>query len=301
MTTQTSVRASPALRLRAVLPFAWAAVLLSGCSATGVLNTLQPTGGLTVIRDVPYGEGDRRSLDIYQPKPASRPAPVVVFFYGGNWDSGDKADYAFAGAALARRGYLTLVADYRVYPQVRWPDFLRDGAQAVRWAKDEASRYGGDPERLVLMGHSAGAYNAVELAVDDRWLAEVGLDPKTDVAAVVGLAGPYDFLPLESDELKLIFGPEAQRPDTQPITHVSPGAPPLWLGTGAKDQVVLPRNSIALADKVKDQGGEAELRIYKGLGHPMMVGALAAPLRGSAPVLRDVTAFIDAHTGRTAR
>jgi acetyl esterase/lipase len=277
--------------------------LLTGCSATAVLNAVEPRGGVTIARDIAYGEGARGTLDIYQPRrPASPgPTPVVIFFYGGNWDSGAKADYGFVGAALARRGYLTLIPDYRLFPQARWPDFLEDGAQATRWAKDHAADYGGDPAKLVLMGHSAGAYNAVSLALDGRWLRAVGMEPDRDLAAVAGLSGPYDFLPLRSERLKAIFGPEEQRADTQPINHVSPAAPPLWLGTSRRDTVVLPRNAINLAREVQAAGGRVELHVYERPSHALMVGAIAAPLRPVAPVLRDVSRFIDQSTRTTAR
>lgn len=273
-----------------------AALLLSGCSAAGALNALQPRGRVTIERDIAYAPGARRSLDLYQPASSTHPSPVVVFFYGGGWDKGGRADYAFVGAAFARHGYLTLIPDYRLFPAVRWPDFLRDGAQAVRWARDNAARYGGDPGRMVLVGHSAGAYNAVELAVDRRWLGEAGLDPSHDIAAVAGLSGPYDFLPLHSETLKAVFGPEEARPNTQPINHLAAGAPPLLLVTGGRDTVVDPRNSQRLAAKAASVGVDAEFKVYPRLGHAMMVGALASPLRAFAPVFADVTRFIDART-----
>ena len=273
---------------------------LGGCSA-GLLNVVEPTPGV-VTRDVSFeGAGSTLRLDIYAPRAGARPAPVVVFFYGGGWDSGRRQDYAFVGKALAARGYLTVIPDYRVYPQVRWPAFLQDNARAVRWVKDHGADYGGDPTRLVLMGHSAGAYNAAMLALDPRWLGAVGLDPVRDVRGMVGLAGPYDFLPLHSDELREIFGPPDQRPDTQPINHVTGRAPPLWLAADPGDKVVEAANATRLAGAVRAKGGSVEERYYGGLSHALMVGVIAAPLRFLAPVLRDASAFIDAHTQPDAR
>jgi acetyl esterase/lipase len=271
--------------------------LLSGCTAFGALNTLEPKGGVTVTRDIPYGTAPRQALDVYAPIGTAGGRPVVVFFYGGSWDSGTKADYAWVGQALARQGYVTVVADYRLYPDALWPLFLEDCALAVGWARSHAEAYGGDPARLVVMGHSAGAYNAVELAVDDRWLGSVGLDPHTDIRAVVGLSGPYDFLPLQSDELKTIFGPEAQWPDTQPINHVDGRAAPMLLLTGDRDHTVNPGNTDRMAARITSRGGKAQVIHYPSLDHVRMVGALAAPLRWMAPVMADVTAFIDAQTG----
>ena len=273
------------------------ALVCAGCSSTGLLNALEPKGGVEVRRDLVYAPGARHSLDVYRPRRADGRAPVVVFIYGGGWDSGTKAMYGFVGDALARHGYVAVIPDYRLYPQVVWPAFLQDNALAVRWAHDHAGQFGGDPSRLVLVGHSAGAYDAVMLAVDGRWLREAGLDPRRDVRAAVGLAGPYDFLPLDSDKLKTIFGPPAQRPDTQPINHVDGRAPPLLLAHDVGDTVVRPLNTRHMAAKVRAAGGVVEERYYTGLSHPLLIGAIAAPLRFLAPVLKDVTTFIDAHAG----
>jgi acetyl esterase/lipase len=269
--------------------------MLAGCSGVGVLNALEPRTGVTVQRDIAYQPGPRGDLDVYRPQDANGRAPVVVFLYGGGWDSGRKADYAFAGAALARQGFVTVIPDYRLYPEVRWPTFLEDSAKAVAWARAHATEFGGDPHRLFLMGHSAGAYNAVMLAVDRRWLAPVGMNPSRDLKGVVGLAGPYDFLPLKSEELKIIFGPEDKRPDTQPITHVDGKAPPLFLATDLGDKVVDPGNTTRMAARVRAAGGEVETRAYRGLDHALVIGAVAAPLRFLAPVLADSTQFIKAH------
>jgi len=277
-----------------------AAGALEGCSGIAMINTLQPKGGVTISRDIAYAEGTRGRLDVYRPVGPDGHTPVVVFLYGGGWDSGAKADYAFAGAALARQGFVAVIPDYRLYPEVRWPAFLQDSARAVAWTKANATQYGGDPHKLFLMGHSAGAYNAVELAVDGRWLGAVGMDPKRDLRGVVGLAGPYDFLPLRSEELKIIFGPEARRPDTQPINHVTERLPPLFLATDTADTVVDPGNTSRMAAKVRAVGGRVETREYKGLSHALLMGAVAAPLRFLAPVLKDSTDFMRARLAEDA-
>lgn len=270
--------------------------LLAGCSTMGMLNAVQPKAGLSPTRDVAYTDGVRGKLDVYAPAERRAGRPVVVFFYGGGWDSGARGDYRWTGEALAAQGYVAVVPDYRLYPEVNWPDFLQDGAKAVRWAKDHAAEYGGDPDRIVLMGHSAGAYNAVALAMDSRWLKAEGVDSSRDLAAVVGLSGPYDFLPLRSAELKIVFGPEANRPDTQPINHVDGSGPPALLVTGDRDKVVDPGNSDRMAARIRQKGGQVEVIHYPKLDHARTVGAIARPLRFIAPVLNDVTTFIDART-----
>ena len=223
-------------------------------------------------------------------------APVVVFFYGGNWQEGEKSTYRFVGAALAARGLVAIIPDYRIYPEVRFPGFIEDGARAVRWARDHAAEFGGDPGRVVVMGHSAGAYIAAMLAYDRQWLAAVDLDPDRDVRGLVGLAGPYDFLPLHSDTLKIIFGPDDRLAATQPINFVEGAAPPAFLATGRDDDMVDPGNVTRLGRRISEKGGAVTVKFYDGVGHRMLIGAFAAPLRPLAPVLRDTVGFIDGVT-----
>jgi len=272
------------------------ALSLGGCSATGLLATLTASPKLETEKDLAYAPGPRHGVDVYRPR-APGPHPVVVFFYGGSWDSGSRRDYRFIGQTLAAQGVLTFIPDYRLYPEVRYPAFLEDNALAVRWAEDHAADYGGDPGKLFLMGHSAGAYNAVMLSVDRRWLAAVGMDPRRDLRGTIGLAGPYDFLPLHSEELKIIFGPEKSRPDTQPINHVDGHAPPLLLMDDSKDKVVDPGNATRMAARVRAAGGEAQAVIFPGLSHALILGAMARPLRFLAPVNRQVMEFITREEG----
>jgi acetyl esterase/lipase len=279
-------------RLQPVLASLTAA-LLSACSATTALNTLEPRWGIKTTRNIEYASGPRGGLDVYAPRQIGPHTPVIVFIYGGGWDSGRKSEYAFVGDALASHGYLVVLPDYRIYPEAHYPEFLEDCAKAVRWAHDHAADYGADPHELFLIGHSAGAYNVAMLGLDPRWLRAVGLEPDESLRGVVGLAGPYDFLPLKSAELKAIFGVAGQEPDSQPINHVQGRQPPLFLGHDLGDKVVYPRNTEHLAAKVEAAGGQVEARYYKGLSHALMIGVFAAPLRFLGPVFADVCAFID--------
>jgi acetyl esterase/lipase len=276
--------------LKRLLPPALAA-LLGGCSSIGMLNAVQPKGGVRVERNIAFMPGERGGLDVYSPVRASA-APVVVFIYGGNWRDGAKADYAFVGYALARQGFVTVIPDYQLYPAVRYPDFLRDGAKAVRWTRDHAAAYGGAPSHLFLMGHSAGAYNAISLATNGQWLFEVGMQ-RSEISGAIGLSGPYDFLPLHDDVLKIIFGPENQRPATQPINYVDGAEPPMLLAADLGDQIVDPYNVTRMATRVQEKGGQVETRLYRRrLGHALVAGALADPLRFLGPVMKDVAVFI---------
>jgi acetyl esterase/lipase len=268
--------------------------LLMGCSPLKVLNALTP--GSTFIRsaDLAYGPDPRNKLDVYTPREASPGAPVVVFFYGGSWNSGSRSDYAFVGEALASQGIVAVVADYRLYPQVHYQGLLKDSAQAVGWTRAHIGQYGGDSSKLYVMGHSAGAYNAAMLALDPKWLAQAGMTPSM-VKGWIGLAGPYDFLPIEEADVKPVFYFPNSPPDSQPINHVSAASPPALLMASADDTVVNPkRNTGGMATRLRDQGVSVRERYFSRTNHGTLVGAFARPLRSLAPVLMEVTAFVHA-------
>jgi acetyl esterase/lipase len=245
---------------------------------------------IQLTRSIAYAGHSRHRLDICRPT-AAVAAPVVVFFYGGAWRSGNKGLYRYVAKALARRGYVAILPDYRIYPQARYPDFLEDGAQVVRWVKDNVGRFGGDPDKIFLKGHSAGAHIAAMLSTDARWLHKVGLVPGRDIAGLIGIAGPYDFLPLRDETLKVIFG-GADRPETQPIFHVTAGAPPALLMTGGRDRLVEPGNSLRFAARLRAAGNAATVKTYRRVGHYVIVAAIAPFLSLLVPVLRDMDAFI---------
>jgi acetyl esterase/lipase len=263
---------------------------LARCAPVDVLNATVPTSGLTIQHDISYGQAARLKLDVYRPTNAAG-LPVVVFIYGGSWNSGSKAMYPFVAATMARRGAVVVVPDYRLYPQVTYPAFLRDCAEAVAWTQAHIAEIGGGGG-LFLMGHSAGAYNAAMLGLDPTWLSAAGADPAL-ISGVIGLAGPYDFLPITDPEIVPVF-PNAG-PDTQPITYAGAGKPPLLLLTGQDDTEVRPRNTAALAARIQAKGGIAATHYYPGLGHIGLVIAIAPILQWRAPVLRDIMAFIHAH------
>jgi acetyl esterase/lipase len=241
---------------------------------------------------VAFGPEPRQKLDPFRPSSpgagAPRPGlPIIVFIHGGSWQSGSKEGYSFVGRALASRGFMVAVPNYRLIPQVRFPAFLQDNASAVRWLIANAERHGGDPNRIVLVGHSAGAYNAAMLALDSRWL---GADRQA-VKGFVGLAGPYDFLPLDSSVTRAAFGQERDPARTQPIRFASSDDPPTLLLHGARDSTVYPRNSQGLQARLANAGGNARVRIYPEVGHVGILMAIARLFRGNAPVLDDVASF----------
>ena len=273
-----------------------AGLLVGGCSPLALYNTVAPAdaGSARAGTDIAYGEHPRQRLDVYAPSTRPGAAPVVVIFYGGSWNSGRKEDYAFLGRAIAARGFVAVIADYRLVPEVRFPAFLDDGARAVAWAHANARKFGGDPDRLFLLGHSAGAYNAAMIALDGRYLRAAGAGPEI-VRGVAGLAGPYDFLPLDAASTIAAFGQAPDLGQTQPVNFVTRSAPPMLLATGADDTTVKPRNTRALAAKLRAAGAEVTERTYKGVGHVGVMLALSVPFRGKATVLDDVAAFFDSH------
>jgi acetyl esterase/lipase len=265
--------------------------LVTACSPLGAFDRLVPKdqGGTLVARGLAYGSAPRQRLDVYAPRGScGQPRPVVVFFYGGSWNSGTRAGYAFVGRALAAQGFVTVVPDYRLVPEVRYPAFVEDGAAAVRWVSANAGNYCGDGRSVVLMGHSAGAYIGAMLAVDPRWLGEM----RSVVRGFVGLAGPYDFAPFDVDASRAAFGQASDPAETQPVTWAGAGDPPALLLYGTEDTVVRPRNSEALAAKLRAGGVTVEQRAYPKLGHVGILLALARPFRSRGPVLADVAGFI---------
>jgi acetyl esterase/lipase len=255
-----------------------------------LLNALVGTRGTSAVRDIAYGPHARNRLDLWRPDDGRDNLPVLMFFYGGAWQEGARADYAFVAASLARAGFLVVVPDYRVHPEVSFPAFLGDCAEAVATARRLAREHGGDPAQLILMGHSAGAHIAAMLALDRRW----GARP----AGMVGLAGPYDFLPILGADIRAVFAPAADPRDTQPIHFAGPHAPPMLLLHGARDRIVWPRNALALAARLDAAGARAEARILPGIGHIGIVLAIARPFRFLAPVL-DATARFAADITKT--
>lgn len=259
-----------------------------GIDLLTLFNALMPKdpGSRRIASAIPYGDDPRQRLDLYAPRRPG-PHPVIVFFYGGAWDSGHRQGYAFAARALAARGFVVAVPDYRLVPQVRYPDFVRDGAAAVKWVRAHAADHGGDGERVLLAGHSAGAYIAAMLALDPEWLGSA----HRAVRGLVGLAGPYDFLPLDDPASIAAFGDWPDLPATQPIAYARATSPLALLLHGEPDTRVKPRHSIALAKALGDAGSEVRLKLYPALNHAAIVTALALPLRHKAPVLADIATF----------
>jgi len=282
-----------ALRFWLVLGCALSACIsLSACTQLQLLaaNGIASLGNYSRQADLVYGPLPANTLDLYLPT-AGKNHPVVVFFFGGGWDSGDKASYKFVGAALADAGIIAVVPNYRLYPRAKFPAFMQDAAQAVAWARAHAPDWGGDPERLYVVGHSAGAHIAVLLALDDEYLRQAGGSSRW-LSGAVGLSGPYNFLPFTEDYLNDLFGPAANFPRTQPINYVRADAPPLLLMHGLRDQRVRPANTRSLAAAMQAAGGRVTTHYFEQAGHSDLVAAFSIAKRGRLPVLQEICDFI---------
>jgi acetyl esterase/lipase len=277
-----------------------ALLALAGCTPAGLLNGISRLSGdraRLAVNGAAYGSELRQKLDVWVPagKQGGERLPVVIFFYGGGWVAGDRGDYGFAGRAFAAREFIAIVPDYRLVPGVRFPAFVQDGALAVKWARDHAADYGGDPSRITLAGHSAGSYIGAMLALDRHYLSDVGVDPDI-IRATALLSGPYDFYPFTERRGRDALGQWPNPRETQPISFARKDAPPMLLMHGTADEVVRPHNSEALAARLRQLGAPVELKLYPGKSHIDTVKSLSPPFRGSTPALADSVAFLKEHS-----
>jgi acetyl esterase/lipase len=271
-------------------------IATSGCTRFAALNAVVPAWGYTRITNIAYGPLPRQNLDVYHPCPKPSAADIVIFFYGGDLQNGTKEDYRFVAQALTSRGFIVVIPDYRLFPNVTFPAFVDDGALAVRWVHDHAREIGGDPEHVYLMGHSAGAYIAVMLSLDGQYLKRVSLDRST-IRATASLSGPFNFVPPPED--RGVFGMSRTdinpRPQIEPINFVDGHAPPILLLQGLKDPEVNPANATELASLIRKKGGQVDYIAYPNRAHVGVVLALAYPFHWLAPVLHDTVKFFHDH------
>lgn len=286
----------PGMHIRAFSRFGrvlLAGLLATACAPARLLDAVTPDGAYTRTADIAYGTLARQKLDLYRPMAADPRRTAVIFFYGGGWRSGEKGDYRFVAESLTRRGLTVIIPDYRIHPEAVFPAFVEDGARAVRWTRDNAEALGIDPERIFLMGHSAGAHIAALVALDPRYLAGVGA-PANAVSGVVGIAGPYDFLPIVSPSVREVFGAVPNLVETQPISFVRSDAPPMLLVHGMEDRTVYSRNSERLAERLMELGASVRLVRYVGRGHVDIMLGLSSVFMGEGHLMRDIAEFFSA-------
>ena len=265
------------------------AFFLSGCTPLEMLNATVSNDGYTSIFNQTYGDKPRQGLNIHIPKNIKKTADVVVFFYGGRWQYGSKDEYGFVADALTSKGFITVIADYRLYPQVDWREFVQDGASAYQWVVKNIQKYGGNPQRVFVMGHSAGAHIAAMTSVDESLLDGETKRP----CGLVGLAGPYDFLPIRDDDVKRIYRTASDLKNTQPITFLNKGDPPMLLLHGVDDEAVKPKNSTSMKAKADKVGVHAETRMYKSTDHIDILISLSSTFRSYSSALNDSVDFVN--------
>jgi acetyl esterase/lipase len=278
-----------------LLVIAASVVFASGCTSLSffIANCATWTGRYDRSTNHAYGPESRQQLDVYSPRQA-KDLPVVVFFYGGSWTEGSRGLYRFVGAALAERGIVTVLPDYRLYPQVKFPLFVDDGALAVAWVQQHAHEFGGDPHRIVLMGHSAGAHEAAFLAYDRQLLQKVGAHPQW-IVGLVGLSGPYALEP-NSQVLNTIFASPYTEADWQPVRFVTPQAPPTLLMHGTADDVVSIKHAEKLRDVLEANHVRVATQFYPGKSHVDTIAGFSVPARGRTPALEQSVSFIESVT-----
>lgn len=264
-----------------------AALPLAACSGADLLNIATPSDGFELAADISFAPYKRGLMDFYSPRAPRPGAPVIVFLYGGGWTEGKKDDYKFVAQSFASAGYTVAIPDYRLYPDVRYPEIMVDPARAVAFV---ARRYPG--RRIVLMGHSAGAHLAMMLAVAPRFLEAEGLDRCSLIAGVVGLSGPYGITALKEEPYISVF-PDRFTGDDAPLGNLGKPVPPVFLASGLEDKTVIAKNARTLAAALKRQGGSVESAYYPEFGHTDTVRVLSALFASDADLLPRILAFVE--------
>lgn len=266
---------------------------LSACSPLNLLDSLVPDGNYALQQDVAYGELPRQKLDIYRPSKNVETGPVVIFFYGGSWKSGERGKYRFIGEALTRKGLTVVIPDYRLYPDVTFPAFMNDAAKAVRWTLDNLGGSIDTARPIFLAGHSAGAHIAALMTVDTQYFRQAGVS-SAQICGVIGVAGPYAFDPFQYRTIRPVFAGLTDRDDARPVKRVSGKTPPFLLMHGEADGTVRPSNTAEFATALRAAGTEVRSELLPGIGHYRIVMAMATPFDDTAPVNERIADFIAA-------
>lgn len=274
-------------RLKPIAACLAAVAALAACAPVSILNGITPASTFDRTKNVSFGDGERDELDIYRADKPKADTPVLLFVHGGSWDSGSKGIYKFLAEGFTKSGYDIVVPNYRIYPEAKFPNFLEDNAKAVAYTADTF------PDRkIVLLGHSAGAYNVLMLALRDEYLSGAGVDRCAKISGVVGLAAPTGIVPLESQRLIEIF-PDRFTADDAVLNNVTGPAPAIFLGHGESDTTVYPKNSTVLAEKITARGGTAQVEIYLGQSHTDVVKVLSRHFDDDTTLKADIVTFIE--------
>ena len=275
--------------------------LLSSCSSISFLaaNTPASFGNYSRLANLAYADQPRNKLDVFVPLEKRIDSPIIIFVHGGGWYDGDKDEYKFVGAAFAEQGYVAVLPNYGLYPHVKSPTFLQDIAESIAWVRTHATEWGGDANRIYLVGHSAGAQIAMMVALDNQYLRQVGGDSHW-ISGVIGLAGPYDFIPFTFPYMNDLFGPPERFAESQPVNYVRADAPPLLLIHGLQDHTVAPTNTRSLYDAMTQVHGNVQVEYFDNATHSDLVAAFSFLRNRKPPVMQDIRRFIDQHSTHAA-
>ena len=266
----------------------------SSHAAARLLEAWIPVRSIHLLADIAYGPHPRQRLDLYRPHQVQAECRLVVFLYGGCWTTGARRSYRFLAHVLGSRGFAVAIPDYRLFPDARFPDFLVDTASAIGWLHRHAGEHGIRGDRMALLGHSAGAYNAAMVALDQIYLERAGISPEV-LAGVVGLAGPYAFNPLDFRETRDIFAPVAPRSaaGAADAPDPPPRRPADAAGTRWRRPPCAADQQRALCLSVAGAENMVDLRLYRRHGHVGLLLDLANPFPRRSSILDDIVGFLD--------
>lgn len=270
-----------------------------------LLNVVSSNSGISVTKDLNYGDEPDQNLDIYYPQKLATAInsnqelkatyPLIVFVHGGSWENGNKEQYAFVGQSLAKAGYVTAVINYRKAPEHRYPQFVQDTAQAIAWSYNNADKFFADANNMAVVGHSAGAFNVVAAVSNADFLAPYDLQP-SDIKAVVGMAGPYsyDFRKYSSrSAFPDTASPDEVMPDRLLKAGSSGQQPDYLLMTAENDKLVHISNTEKMAQALADAEINVVTEEIKGANHATSIAAMSTSLTWVNSVRQQLLSYLD--------
>lgn len=264
-----------------------AALFLSACDGLAVYAVNLPVKfeENQVSKNISYGRRAYQSADIYRSEICKKDCPVIVFFYGGGWVSGEKETYPFLARAFTDQGYVVVIPDYAKYPDVKFPEFIKDGAKALSFVEKNIAAYNGDPNNIIIAGHSAGAHLGAMLTYNPLYLQDEKFD-HSRIKAFFGFSGPYAFTPEEEPYID-IFGPPEKYPEMKVTNFVSENPIPAYLFNGVEDNVVPTKSMCKLAVSIHANNGSAVTKRYEDTDHIDMISAFSYTF-GREDIRKDV-------------
>ncbi|MDF1815136.1 MAG: alpha/beta hydrolase [Verrucomicrobiales bacterium] len=256
------------------------------CAGLAVVTSTAFSGE---VKTYSYGEHSRQKLDVLSPDEA-QDLPVVVFIHGGGWIRGDKKIYRFVQRRLEEEGIVSVSANYRLSPEVTFPAFIDDGAAVVAWTKENIAAHGGDPNRIYLMGHSAGAHTVAMLGLDESYLEKVGVE-RDAIKGVIPIAAPLMLKASQVPQLSFVFG-AARDEEMWPLGFIDGNEPPFLLLQGEQDPLVQPIHSKVAKQMIEAKGGSVTAHYFKDHDHMSIIGAFASKFEKKGNIMVPILTMI---------